>query len=120
MYMLSRFKVILVICLLSFFSIFVSAQEEGDIACEDLPSALRAYNQDVQLDRNSLKRTLKEFSTFLESASGKGEIVQSELLKMIQDLEDVSFLMQENEMILSSRGSDIEYFVQDCLSSANN
>ena len=116
-----QFKKILISLSMVFFVCSVSAQEEeGEIACENIPEALSAYNQDIQLERYSFKSTLKELSSFLKNFSDEGQLAESEILAMIEQLENMNALIDENEMILSTRGYDIEYFLEDCLNSSSN
>ena len=97
---------------------FENADSEEDIACKDLPAALNSYNQDIQLNQQSLKFALRRLADFLRGISDEDKVVRSKLLKMIEDLEEAEMLSQENEMSLSSRGYDIEYFLEECLKSS--
>lgn len=94
---------------------FDNNQDEEIIACENLPEALTKYNQNIQLDRYSLKSALSEVSSFLKDASQKKQFARSKLLEMIQNIEKVYQAIQENEMRLSSKGHDIEFFLTECL-----
>ena len=115
-----QFKKILVSLLMILFVCSISAQEEEEeIACENIPEALSAYNQDVQLERYSFKSTLKELSFFLKNFSDENQLDKSELLAMIEQLENMRVLIDENEMILSTRGYNIEYFLDDCLNTSS-
>ena len=94
---------------------FEEEEEEEDIACKDLPTALNRYNQDVQLNQQSLKFALRRLADFLRSISDDNKVVRSKLFKMIEDLEEAEMLSQDNEMSLSSRGHNIFYFLEECL-----
>lgn len=89
--------------------------EEEDIACQDLPQALNRYNNDIQLERYSVKSTLRSLSSFLESVSQQEALDQRELLNLIKKIENMYSLVQENEMLLSDRADNIEYFLEECL-----
>ena len=94
-------------------------EEEEDIACKDLPTALNRYNQDVQLNQQSLKFALRRLADFLRSISDDNKVVRSKLFKMIEDLEEAEMLSQDNEMSLSSRGHNILYFLEECLKTSH-
>lgn len=95
---------------------FFSIYETEAIACADLPEAVRAYNQDAQLNQRALSWTLRKTADSLSGFSSQDGAPGSDLLKMIEDLEDALFLSQTNEMALSDRSAHIEYLLEGCLS----
>ena len=123
-------KQLLFIFIISFFTVFSFAQdsldledldylESEDIACEDLPSVFDKFKDDVYLNQISMHKVLTSAVQFLKTSVETGQFVKAELLKKIQDLEQVSSLSMDNSIILSDRAYDISDFLPDCISSSS-
>ncbi|MCZ0932200.1 MAG: hypothetical protein OXJ52_03495 [Oligoflexia bacterium] len=119
----------LFIFIIAFFTAFSFAQDDSedldyfeteDIACEDLPEAFNKYTEDVQLNQISMQKALTSLVQFLRKTSEQGRLVEAELLKMIEDLEQMNDLSQDNSMFLSDKASDISYFLPDCITSESS
>ena len=114
----------LFILIIAFFAVFSFAQddledlgylESEDIACEDLPEAFNKYIDDVQLDQMSMQKTLASLVQFLRKTSEQGRLVEAELLKMIENLEQINDLSRDSSMILSDRAYNISDYLPDCI-----
>jgi len=100
---------------LSVFSDNSWLEDDTEISCEDLPTALKSYNQDIQLERSSVKHTLSQVYKALKTASKGNEFDLNEFVEIIEDLKKMNDLVSDNELIFISRADNIEYFVEDCL-----
>ena len=119
-------KRILMVFTTVFCIFFSSAQDElddidylksEDIACEDLPEAFNKYQEDSHLNQVAFQKALAGTAEFLKKSSKEGQFVKQDLLKMIQELEEVSQLSMDNSLLLSNKANDISYSLTDCLNS---
>ena len=103
----------------SFYDNLLGEGEEEVIDCKDLPMSLNSYNQDVQLMQHSIKSTLLEVSSLLKVMVDGDQLNKDEMLRIINDLYEAQALVQANEFNLSTKGSDISYFLRGCLDSSS-
>ena len=93
---------------------------EEDIACEDLPEVFMNYDEDIQLDRQAVKSTLSQLSSFLQSAPDEEPFAHSELSKMIENIDNMIALINSKDLNLLTKSQDIHFFLIECLTPSNS